>query len=209
MMHESQVTIHTPCDVEWSTLERRAKGRFCGHCNKLVHDLSSLSEREARKVLASVSETLCVRYLHDETGEIYFAERLVPPKRLTRGRAGALAIAAPLLIQACGGADFDPSEFENCAPTASSAPTQAFADAGPPAPVDPNTLPPCPEFGSTSGANPTTQASSAVPEAEPSTTTRVEGSAAPPTGSTMPPINATTEAPFGAEQDTAGANDTD
>ncbi len=208
-MHQRQVTIHTPCDVEWSTLERRAKGRFCGHCNKLVHDLSSLSEREARKVLASASEALCVRYLHDETGEIYFAERLVPPKRLTRGRAGALAIAAPLLIQACGGAGFDPSEFENCAPAASSAPTQAFADAGPPAPVDPNTLPPCPEFGSTDNINPQEPSSSTVPGPEPSATTPTGGAAPPPTSSTIPPVDATPEAPFGAEQDTAGANDTD
>jgi hypothetical protein len=80
----------------------------------LVHDLSGLDEEEAQELLASTSESLCVRYLYDEQGRIWFRRDLaavtpaiIPEHRLKRGARAALAVsallAAPLLIQACGG----------------------------------------------------------------------------------------------------------
>jgi hypothetical protein len=99
-------------------MEPRGSARFCGKCEKVVHDLSALSERAARRLLASTSESLCVRYLHDTSGEIWFGgdpPGWVPQGRLVRaGRslaAAAALVAGPTLIQACGGADggADPS----------------------------------------------------------------------------------------------------
>jgi hypothetical protein len=89
-------------------MDPRRSARFCGQCEKVVHDLSSMTEMQARALLRGSSESLCVRYLHDATGEIWFAGDRVAPHRLNRAKrvaavASALA-AAPLLMQACGGA---------------------------------------------------------------------------------------------------------
>ena len=88
----------------------RGSARFCGSCEKLVHDLSALSEPAARALLRQSSESLCVRYLHDASGEIWFSggQKLVPVPRLTRRKRGLAAAAltvVPVLFQACGGAD--------------------------------------------------------------------------------------------------------
>lgn len=106
------MVIRTPCGADFDKMDPRGTARFCGSCEKLVHDLSAMSERKARALLSTSSEALCVRYLHDATGEIWFApERrpLIGGDRLARGKRGlaaaALLAAAPALFQACGGAD--------------------------------------------------------------------------------------------------------
>jgi hypothetical protein len=110
-MNKGEVVIRTPCGADFDAMDPRGTARFCGSCNKLVHDLSLLGEAKARALLRSAPESLCVRYLHDETGKIWFGEaptKLVATDRLTRGKramaAAALAVT-PMLIQACGGAD--------------------------------------------------------------------------------------------------------
>jgi len=109
VINREQVRITTPCDVEWDALERRPRGRFCGQCQTLVTDLSAMSERDARALLAQTEQAVCLRYLHDATGQVHFADgpRLVPTSRLRAARraSGVAALMAPLLFQACGGAD--------------------------------------------------------------------------------------------------------
>jgi hypothetical protein len=95
-------------------MDPRGSARLCGQCDKLVHDLSGMGERAARELLGSTSSSLCVRYLYDATGQIWFEDKqaLVPPAALTRKRtalaAAAVMAAAPVLFQACGGAGLDP-----------------------------------------------------------------------------------------------------
>jgi len=91
-------------------MDPRGSARFCGRCDKVVHDLSALGEKKARALLESTPQSLCVRYLHDASGEIYFgSQELVSPARLARGKRNLMAAvvmaAAPVLFQACGGAD--------------------------------------------------------------------------------------------------------
>lgn len=93
-------------------MDPRGTARFCGSCSKLVHDLSAMTEQEARALLSQTTEQLCVRYLYDAAGEIWFEPTraaLVDARALTKkGRrslaAGAVA-AVPMLFQACGGAN--------------------------------------------------------------------------------------------------------
>jgi len=85
------------------------RGRFCGQCSKVVQELSQLTEREARALLAAPrTEGLCVRYVHDTTGEILFRRDVVPVGHLTRVRraaAAALAVASlPVAMAGCMGA---------------------------------------------------------------------------------------------------------
>jgi hypothetical protein len=114
----------------------RKSARFCGDCNKLVHDLSSMSESRARQLLEQSSESLCVRYLHDQTGEIWFAEDFARRTAKERLRAGALATALsiPALVQACGGAGLD-DPYDAATPDAArpdARPNAASPDAAPP-----------------------------------------------------------------------------
>ena len=91
-------------------------GRFCKDCQKVVHDLSGMSEDAARALLESTpKERVCVRYVYDaHSGDVVFGARaserrsLIPEHRLARLKsrvALAAAIAAPLLVEACGGND--------------------------------------------------------------------------------------------------------
>lgn len=114
VMHKDDVVISTPCGADWNAMEPRGRARLCRSCDKLVHDLSGMQQGEAGELLARTPTSLCVRYLYDQTGKIWFREDfaqstsgVIPSQRLTRGAKGALAlsalVAAPLLVQACGG----------------------------------------------------------------------------------------------------------
>ena len=108
-MNRTELPIAIPCTVDWTTMTLADRGRFCGECRKVVRELAQVTEAEARALLASPpTEGLCVRYVHDATGEIVFRPDVVPVTRLARvRRAAAVALAAaslPLAVAGCMGA---------------------------------------------------------------------------------------------------------
>src|SRR5690242_16070069 len=114
-MNRTDLPIASPCGVDWRGMKAvDVTKRFCDDCKKHVHDLSRMSRAEARALLAGPStEGLCVRYLHDERGELLFEgePRLVPASRLLalkRVVAAATLAAAPLSLTACMGAAVPP-----------------------------------------------------------------------------------------------------
>jgi hypothetical protein len=110
-MNRTDLPIAAPCSADWSTMTLADRGRFCGDCRKVVRELGQLTESEARALLASPpTEGLCVRYVHDATGEILFRkDAVVPVARLVRRAAMiALAAALPLSTAACMGAAAPP-----------------------------------------------------------------------------------------------------
>lgn len=87
---------------------------MCGECETVVHDLSAMTEKEARATLEATSGRLCVRYIHDTTGKVWFKEdlahaSLISSSRLTKGAGRAFALASAMaafaLAEACGGHD--------------------------------------------------------------------------------------------------------
>lgn len=111
-MNRTDLPIATPCHADWSTMTLADRGRFCGECRRVVRELARMTEREARAMLASPpTEGLCVRYVHDATGEIVFRrDEVVPVGRLLRRAAVvALAVALPLSTAACMGAAAPPT----------------------------------------------------------------------------------------------------
>jgi hypothetical protein len=110
-MKKSELPIATPCTADWRSMTPADGGRFCGDCKKVVRDLSTMRERDARNLLRSNDNgALCVRYLYDRHGRIFFAgdagdpQALVPASFLQRAKRAALTaamIAAPLSLQAC------------------------------------------------------------------------------------------------------------
>ncbi len=116
-MKRDELPIASPCQADFASMSPvaalREKGRFCGDCKKVVHDLSKMTAREARSLLAAPkTEGLCVRYLYDAAGEIVFQRELgiVPASelsrfaRMARGAKIAVAVALPLSLTACMGA---------------------------------------------------------------------------------------------------------
>jgi hypothetical protein len=119
-MKNSDLPIAAPCHADWSTMTLADRGRFCGDCKKVVHELTQLTEREARALLASPpTEGLCVRYIHDQTGEIVFKREVVPVSALTRMKRAAAVLAAaslPLALTGCMGTATPPMVAMGAAP---------------------------------------------------------------------------------------------
>ncbi len=116
-----QIAIDAPCSESWEGM-RGAHGRLCGTCERVVHDLESLSRAEAEALLAQHrGGTLCVRMRRRDDGAVVTRD---PPKR----RLVVLAV----LAAACGPASADPPA-EPAPPLAASA--QSAPTAAPDAPA--------------------------------------------------------------------------
>jgi hypothetical protein len=102
-MNRTDVPITNACQADWTTMTLAERGRFCGACRKVVRELAQLTEGEARALLtAPPSEGLCVRYIHDERGEIVFRRDVIPVARLGRKAVAlAMAMALPMSAAAC------------------------------------------------------------------------------------------------------------
>lgn len=97
-MHRTDAPIRTPCSADWESMEGDTERRFCTSCNKLVHDLSAMTEVQARSIVAEGG--VCVRYRSDPgTGDLQhrrpraFAVRLATAAVLTAGVALPAAAA--------------------------------------------------------------------------------------------------------------------
>lgn len=153
-MKRTDLDIASPCTQDWNTMTTEGKKRFCDACKKHVHDLSQMSEPEARAVVdAPPAEGLCVRYLYDAFGNVLFDmvdTRIVPASRLVRAKQtlakGAAMAGLALSVTACMGARQQPPPQvlmgappmpEVTAPVATTAPTAPLATAPTSAPVTP------------------------------------------------------------------------
>ena len=110
-MHKDSLPIAKPCHVDFDAMTRGDKSRFCGACKKHVHELTKLTESEARALLAAPSaEGLCVRYVHDDLGHVVFRDsfrdRPIPASSLVRAKRvlQTALVALPLSLTACMGA---------------------------------------------------------------------------------------------------------
>jgi hypothetical protein len=98
-MRSDQVHIDSPCHESWDAMTGDSERRFCGVCEKHVHNLSAMRHDDAQALLgAAPGENLCVRYAVEDDGSLRFRD-LVPRSRLTRGLRRA-AFAA-VMLAAC------------------------------------------------------------------------------------------------------------
>ncbi len=105
-MTPRDVRITSPCTLDWTKMTPAQGGRFCGDCKKVVRDLSKMTERQARELLAKERhQDLCVRMLVDRDGNVFFGgDTLVSASLLSKAKraaAAAAAIALPFATQAC------------------------------------------------------------------------------------------------------------
>jgi hypothetical protein len=87
--------IDRPCPMRWSELRGGARRRYCDYCHKDVHNLSALTESQARELLTRREGELCCRYVRDEAGAPITRDR--PIKLLLAKMAALVAVIAPFL----------------------------------------------------------------------------------------------------------------
>ncbi len=101
-MDSKKLPITGPCPIDLDAIgfDRSASRSHCSHCDKNVHNLSTMTERDARAFLREhAGEKLCVTYARTKDGVVQFkpertpapAAQIVPLNRLTRRPAAAAA----------------------------------------------------------------------------------------------------------------------
>ena len=65
--------IAKPCSEPYDEMPGDERTRFCDKCEKHVFTLSARTEAEAREILATTTERVCVRYAKTAAGAILFA----------------------------------------------------------------------------------------------------------------------------------------
>lgn len=100
-MKVSEIRIPEPCNEDWEGMSPEQRGRFCAACQKKVHDLSAMTEDDA-KALLTTDEDICVSYLSDSRGTVQFQRpQIVPANRLRRRASVASAAGLTLALAAC------------------------------------------------------------------------------------------------------------
>jgi hypothetical protein len=108
-VEQRHVRITSPCPVQLDPARGRdgSKSWYCGHCDKSVHVLSNMTEKEARTLLADrVGQDLCVSYATHGDGTIRFRPEpppapLVPVSSLRRRAGVAAALGVTAALAAC------------------------------------------------------------------------------------------------------------
>jgi hypothetical protein len=99
-MRRLHLPIQDPCHENWDAMSHEGEARrFCGVCVKQVHDLSAMTEPQARAVLAdeSAKGRVCVRYKADRDGNIKFKPETVTASSLWRMTLAAAGMTLALL----------------------------------------------------------------------------------------------------------------
>ena len=97
-MRAKHLPIASPCHEDWDAMRPTGCGKFCQACEKPVYDLSSMTEKQARTLLAkNAKREICISYLHDAQGNVSFqAPKKAVPVVAAAVVATALAACTPI-----------------------------------------------------------------------------------------------------------------
>ena len=93
-----RVEVPNPCSQNWNEMFGNENVRFCHHCAKNVHNLSAMTRKQAKKLVAESKGSLCVQYIRRPDGRI----QTVEPKlykiagRVSRFAAGVFSATLSL-----------------------------------------------------------------------------------------------------------------
>jgi len=106
--------IASPCKAPWENMDGDDRVRFCRECNRNVYNLTAMTEREAKRVVAEREGRLCVRFYQRRDGTVLTSDCPVGAKRsfVLAGARAALAVAGVAAgvtaLSACDPADEQP-----------------------------------------------------------------------------------------------------
>src|SRR5258705_15828 len=99
-----QIEVQSPCKIDWSKMSGSEMHRYCDHCHLHVHDLSTLTQDEAQKLICSQAGHLCVRFARLPDGRVMTADRI--PTLSYRTAPGKAAILWSILRTAAFAEDW-------------------------------------------------------------------------------------------------------
>ncbi len=99
----NQLSINEPCPMSWSEMDGDNAKRFCGHCQKHVHNFSEMNSKSVAQLMES-GESICAKIQRRPDGSIITKETIS-----RRGWFGHLAstAAAALVVLMFGGCKDD------------------------------------------------------------------------------------------------------
>lgn len=108
-MDSKHLPITSPCPIDLDAIgfDRTSRQSHCSHCDKNVHNLSRMTEREVRAFMKeNAGVQLCVTYNRTPEGKVAFrpepSAQLVPLQRLKRRPAAAAAgFGLAMALAAC------------------------------------------------------------------------------------------------------------
>ena len=91
-----QIKINTPCPMNWDEMDGNASRRFCGHCQKHVHNFEEMDAKSVTELLNSVS-SICAKVRRQADGSIITKETRIS-RRNWFARLGGLAASIAVLL---------------------------------------------------------------------------------------------------------------
>lgn len=107
------IDVKSPCSESWDEMQGNEQIRFCSHCAENVHNLSEMTRKQARKIVAQSNGKICVRYVRRSDGRIQTIKNTLHQiTRRTGIAAGVLgtSLAASTLAYAQGEVKANPNE---------------------------------------------------------------------------------------------------
>ncbi|HET6890438.1 MAG TPA: ankyrin repeat domain-containing protein, partial [Pyrinomonadaceae bacterium] len=86
-----RIQIKEPCNSDWDSMIGNDQVRFCEHCSLTVHDLSKMTRKRARRLIAKSNGRICVRYTRRPNGSL--VTKAVPQKLFQIGRRASRIVA--------------------------------------------------------------------------------------------------------------------
>jgi len=105
--------IPTPCPANWDEMSGSARGRFCQHCQKTVHDLSAMPRDQAERLVCQTAGSLCVRVTRLSDGRLQTLDYqpAVPQRRSSWPIWSVVALAGGLMAGVVNAALFGSRVF--------------------------------------------------------------------------------------------------
>lgn len=111
------VEVQNPCHEDWDAMRIEDRRRYCDRCQEHVHDLSAMSDAEAKDFLRGrAGQEVCVSYVPRTDGTIRLSPRpapVVPVSRLRRRRPLAVAGMAMALVACTPHGEHEALEIES------------------------------------------------------------------------------------------------
>ena len=95
-----QISVASPCTVNWDEMTGDDHVRFCGQCELNVHNLSHMSRNEAETLVAQTEGKRCIRFYRREDGTMLTKDC---PKGFRAKSRHLLKIASVMVAGLLGG----------------------------------------------------------------------------------------------------------
>jgi hypothetical protein len=103
------LTIPSPCTADWDSMRGNEQVRFCQHCNLSVHNLSSMTRFEAKRLVKKSQGRLCIRYYRRPDGSVQVVTDKLHNIKRRASKIAAGAFGATLSLCASAAAQSTPT----------------------------------------------------------------------------------------------------